>query len=64
MVNQKDQIIKFSLASLQHLIDAVRYVAQMYKVELRAYLIKSEFVFERGYFVEKCLENPMILSLK
>ena len=38
MVNQKDQIIKFSLASLQHLIDAVRSVAQMYKAELRAYL--------------------------
>lgn len=64
MVNQKDQIIKFSLASLQHLIDAVRYVAQMYKVELRAYLKSPNLSLERGYFVEKCLENPMILSLK
>ena len=38
MVNQKDQIIKISLASLKHLIDAVRYVAQMYKIELTAHL--------------------------
>ena len=38
MVNQKDQIIKISPVSLQHFIDAVRYVAQMYKVELRTCL--------------------------
>ena len=35
MVNQTDQTVKVSPTFLQRLIDAVCYITQMYKVELR-----------------------------
>ena len=41
-VNQTDRMAKISPATLQHLIDTVRYAAQMYKVELSAILDADE----------------------
>ena len=41
-VNQTDQMVKISPATLQHLFDTVRYAAQMYKVELSAILDADE----------------------
>ena len=41
MVYQNDQMVKISRIYAERLIDAVRYVAQMYKVKLKQEMVGS-----------------------